>query len=343
MRSTIESIILVVVLIGSLFVSGYSQSGYWKYDSYQITPTAEQLAAIKASPGRVFEQRATGAVQAGPGSGKGSVELYLKTDNVDREVHLATMTATFSADASLSTLVPLQKVGFDMSVSVGANDKARAIGTEGIGNIVIDNGEYIVYVSAKPDQASFGKGTATIPGGGPGAKMFINVGGYLGQYGALTANLRMIYVWVDGIPPRPEPGSANMALNRPTKQSSNSVWSKPNGAQGAVDGVKNRSYGFHTNREKDPWWQVDLGSVKQLTEIRIFNRLECCADRARTIQVFLSDDGIKWMRIYAHNGSVFGERDGEPLSVKVKGNSARYVRLQLAETNWFHLDEVEIY
>ena len=343
MRDIITSILGAVLLAGSLFATGYSQSGYWKYDRYEITPTAEQLAAIKALPGHVVEQKANGAVQAGPGSGKGAVELYFKTDNADREVHLATMTATFGSDASLATLVPLQKVGFEMSVSVGANDKSRAMGTVGIGNIAIDNGEYIVSVSAKPDQASSGKGTATIPGGGPNSSMVINVGSYLAHLGALTANLRMIYVWVEGTPPRLETAAANMALNRPTKQSSNSQWSKTNDAQGAVDGVKNRSFGFHTNREKNPWWQVDLGAIKQLAEIRIFNRIDCCAERARTIQVLLSNDGIKWKRVYTHNGSVFGVSDGKPLIVSLARNSARYVRLQLAETNWFHLDEVEIY
>ncbi|MBK9154474.1 MAG: discoidin domain-containing protein [Chloracidobacterium sp.] len=350
MKNIITKILGAGVILGSLVATGFSQTGYWKYDRYEITPSAEQLRAIKALPGRAFEQRASGAVQAGPGSGKGALDLYFKTDNPDREVHLATMSASFSANASLASLVPLQKVVFDMSVSVGANEKARAIGTTGRGTIAIDSGEYFVEVVAKPDQGGSGRGTATIPGGGPGANMFINVGSYLGQLGALSANLRMIYVWVEGAPPRAvgtpprvEPSVANLALKRPTKQSSNSQWSKPNDAQGAVNGVKNRSFGFHTNRESNPWWQVDLGAVKRLTEIRIFNRLDCCGERARTIRVLLSNDGIRWRRVYAHNGSVFGGADGRPLIVSVRGNSARYVRLQLAEVTWFHLDEVEIY
>ena len=94
---------------------------------------------------------------------------------------------------------------------------------------------------------------------------------------------------------------------------------------------------------KNPWWQVDLGEVKNLTEIRIFNRLDYCADRARTIQVLLSNDGSNWTRVFANDGSIFGGNDGNPLSVSLKGKSARYVRLQLTETNYFHLDEVEIY
>lgn len=141
----------------------------------------------------------------------------------------------------------------------------------------------------------------------------------------------------------PNSTSVNLALNRPARQSSTSEWSRPNDAQGAVDGVKNGSFGFHTNEEKNPWWQVDLGEIKPLTEIRIYNRLDHVPERARTIQILLSNDGVNFTRIFANDGSVFGGTDGRFLKVSLKGNSARYVRLQLNETTWFHLDEVEIY
>lgn len=140
-----------------------------------------------------------------------------------------------------------------------------------------------------------------------------------------------------------ESTGANLAKNRPAKQSSIYTGSKSSGAQGAVDGVKNGEFGFHTQSEPNPWWQVDLGEVKSLTEIRIFNRLDCCPERARTIQIVLSNDGTNWTRVFTNNGSAFGGSDGKPLKVSLKESSARYVRLQLAETNYFHLDEVEIY
>jgi len=46
--------------------------------------------------------------------------------------------------------------------------------------------------------------------------------------------------------------------------------------------------------------------------------------------------------VFGNPGTVFGA-DGSPLRVSVKGLSARFVRLQLAETNYFHLDEVQVY
>jgi hypothetical protein len=136
--------------------------------------------------------------------------------------------------------------------------------------------------------------------------------------------------------------TGNLALKKTATQSS--VYPPiPLKPEGAIDGEKTGGFGFHTDLEPNPWWQVDLGAVKNLTEIRIFNRLDCCSERARTIQVLLSNDGVNWTRVFANDGSVFGGRDGKFLRVSLKGQSARFVRLQLNETNYLHLDEVEIY
>jgi hypothetical protein len=136
----------------------------------------------------------------------------------------------------------------------------------------------------------------------------------------------------------------NLALRQRASQSSYYYQPpRPEEPLGGVDGKKDGGYGFHTQSEPNPWWQVDLGSAKPLKEIRIFNRLDCCSDRARTIQVLLSSDGSNWTRVFANSGSVFGGTDGKPLIVAVSGRSARFVRLQLAETNYLHLDEIEIY
>ncbi len=135
----------------------------------------------------------------------------------------------------------------------------------------------------------------------------------------------------------------NLALNRPAAQSSRSPWSKPNDPQGAVDGVKNGSFGFHTDEEVNPWWEVDLGEVKALFEIQIFNRTDHNPERSRTLQVYVSNDGKSWRKVFDNKGVVFGGVGTKPLVINVVGSSARYVRLQLTEKTWFHLDEIEIY
>ena len=138
-------------------------------------------------------------------------------------------------------------------------------------------------------------------------------------------------------------GSVNLAQGKPASQSSRSQWSRPDDPQGAVDGVINGGYAFHTDNQANPWWQVDLGKSYRLADVRLFNRLDCCSERARTVQVMLSDDGRVWRTAYRHNGSIFGGKDGKPLVVPLNRESARYLRLQLNESTWFHLDEVEVH
>jgi len=116
-------------------------------------------------------------------------------------------------------------------------------------------------------------------------------------------------------------------------------------AAGAVDGVKDGTYGFHTNRDASPWWQVDLGEPLPLERILIYNRCDGnVEDRAARLKVLLSPDGNAWTELYQHDGAKFlGQTDGKPLSVSGAGAKARLVRLQLPGAEYFHLDEVEVY
>lgn len=139
------------------------------------------------------------------------------------------------------------------------------------------------------------------------------------------------------------PGDANLALRHAARQSSRSEWSTANDPQGGVDGVKNGRFGFHTGREASPWWQVDLGAPHVLREVRVYNRLDAASDRARTLRILLSSDGTRWEQVYRHAGAAFGGTDGKFLRVQLGGRTARHVRVQLAETNFLHLDEVEVW
>jgi len=115
-------------------------------------------------------------------------------------------------------------------------------------------------------------------------------------------------------------------------------------AAGAVDGVKNGKWGFHTLNEPSPWWQVDLGEPTALDRVVLYNRCDQCGARNARILVLASDDARTWKQLYQHDGTVFyGHRDGKPMVAKLGGARARYLRLQLPGTSYFHLDEVEIY
>ena len=76
-------------------------------------------------------------------------------------------------------------------------------------------------------------------------------------------------------------------------------------AAGAVDGVIVCDFGFHTDREDRPWWRVDLGAIRHLHRVVIFNRTTT-PERAKTVAVELSLDGTRWTEIYRHDGTLFG-------------------------------------
>ncbi len=116
-------------------------------------------------------------------------------------------------------------------------------------------------------------------------------------------------------------------------------------AAGGCDGNKDGTFGFHTSGDPSPWWQVDLGETMAVDRIVIYNRCDGnVEDRAGRLKVLLSDDGETWSQLYQHDGSkFFGYTDNKPLSVAADTNSARFVRIQLPDQQYFHLDEVEVY
>ncbi len=114
-------------------------------------------------------------------------------------------------------------------------------------------------------------------------------------------------------------------------------------AAGACDGVKDGQWGFHTEHEDRPWWQVDLGRVHELDRLLVYNRTEF-AERASRLIVLVSDEGKDFHQVYQHDGTAFrGYADSRPLIAPLQGVTARFIRLQLPGRDYFHLDEVEVY
>ncbi len=114
-------------------------------------------------------------------------------------------------------------------------------------------------------------------------------------------------------------------------------------AAGGCDGVKDGGPGFHTEKQDQPWWQVDLGKPQPVARVVIWNRCDC-SDRAARLLVKVSDDARTWTTVYQHDGRTFyGFSDSKPLTVLLTNQPARFVRIQLPGNDYLHLDEVEVF
>jgi hypothetical protein len=138
----------------------------------------------------------------------------------------------------------------------------------------------------------------------------------------------------------------NLALFKPALMSS--AWRAGNTADLAVlaggnNGIIGGNFGFHTDIELEPWWQVDLQNATTLTHVIVFNRLDQ-AVRCRRLRVSGSLDGGSWQTLVEKNDdTLFGGADGHPLVFQMRPHPVvHFVHLTNLERNFLHLDEVQI-
>ena len=149
----------------------------------------------------------------------------------------------------------------------------------------------------------------------------------------------------DGVPP------TNLALGKSAQQSSNYAGtgiSSP--ATLAVDGNKNGSWYSgsvtHTNNDYHAWWQVDLGDIYWLNQVNIWNRTDCCPDRLSDFYVLVSNDPFTSTDLATtlnqpEVSSYYVSGTAKSPSMIAILRPARYLRVQLAGTNYLALAEVE--
>jgi len=141
----------------------------------------------------------------------------------------------------------------------------------------------------------------------------------------------------------------NVALRKPTEQSSTGAGGL---ASRAVDGNTNGDYFgansvSHTLEEANAWWQVDLGSLDSIVEIKIWNRTDCCSERLSNFFILVSpapftstdlNSTISQPGVSAFHAP---SQAGVPTIITV-GKTGRYVRVQLVGKNYLSLAEVEV-
>jgi len=146
----------------------------------------------------------------------------------------------------------------------------------------------------------------------------------------------------------------NAAFNKIATQSSSGSGGASGGVAGrAVDGNTDGIYVnesvSHTGEEAQPWWQVDLGVVENISTINIFNRTDnCCTQRLSDFYLLVSDESFSSDDLQASldqtgmSSFYFGPTvDGSTtFDVNAEG---RYVRVQLAgDLSILSLAEVEV-
>jgi len=130
----------------------------------------------------------------------------------------------------------------------------------------------------------------------------------------------------------------NLALRRPSAQSSTLQGNTGYSSAKGVDGAKYDSSLFQTEMEDNAWWEVDLGAEYAIDNVTLYNRVGCCRERIAGAQVLLSSDAVDYLLIATLGRESFRNR-----RVDVGGLTARFVRIQLPGRQILHLQEVEVY
>ncbi len=145
----------------------------------------------------------------------------------------------------------------------------------------------------------------------------------------------------------------NIAQGKATKQSSKYAF----GISGrAVDTDISTDRGpwtngsiTHTKKDKEAWWEVDLGEVYTLSEIKYRGRSDCCKERLSNAYILVSEKpfvsnqlepNLQNPEVWNHFSSSYPD---PKIKVEMEPVAGRYVRIQLKGTNYLSLADVQVY
>lgn len=125
----------------------------------------------------------------------------------------------------------------------------------------------------------------------------------------------------------------DLALGRPWRASSSAGDCRP--AQHSCLGTRTRIL-FHTNMEKNPWFEIDLGEPRSFSVVEVENRDDCCPDRALPLALEVSDDARSWREVARRTESF------DIWRAELPPQRARYVRTRVLNTTALHLIRVSV-
>ncbi|MFK7776235.1 MAG: discoidin domain-containing protein [Saprospiraceae bacterium] len=141
----------------------------------------------------------------------------------------------------------------------------------------------------------------------------------------------------------------NIAINKPSSQHSTQFGAD---ASRANDGNINGDFWDGnsvtiTNWGNESWWEVDLESVADIDEIKVYNRTDCCSEILDNYYVlisdqpFLSTDLNSTLNQSSVSSFYQNTQAGTPSTISIN-ETGRYVRVQLEGQGFLALSEVEI-
>ncbi|NRB65234.1 MAG: discoidin domain-containing protein, partial [Saprospiraceae bacterium] len=120
---------------------------------------------------------------------------------------------------------------------------------------------------------------------------------------------------------------------------------------GNTSGVFSNSSVTHTNisNEFQPWWQAEFDNLKEVKQIKLYNRTDCCPDRLSNFYVLISKvpfESNSLTTLLADTENVtyqlFSGTAGSPTILNFNNAVGKYVRVQLASNNIMSIAEVVI-
>jgi hypothetical protein len=144
----------------------------------------------------------------------------------------------------------------------------------------------------------------------------------------------------------------DIAQNKTATQSSTLIPGVTDASK-AVDGNTDGNYAdgsvSHTDLDANAWWEVDLGASASVSSIVVWNRTDCCGSRLSDYWVFVSNtpflptDTPSTLQSRAGTWSNHQTVEPNPSTTITVGAQGRYVRVQLSDTNYLSLAEVQVF
>jgi hypothetical protein len=140
-----------------------------------------------------------------------------------------------------------------------------------------------------------------------------------------------------------------ISRGKPCTQSSLSQWSTGatlaedagNAVNGKIDGTQK----FHTRKEVNPWWQIDLEQTHAVSHVVIYNAAFHTRDRLRNFKILASDDEQTWRELCSKEDNLpAGSLLTGPFILNLAAPALfRFMRFMMIGEDFLHLDQVEIY